>query len=645
MSGIIGWLRLDGASAADDTFRRLVQGSSYHGPDRSGTWSSGVIALAQHQLCTTPEAEHERQPTASNDGSLCAALDGRLDNREELLRALAAEPSHPVTDVELLLRTYTRWGLDCVTRLLGDFAFAIWDARERLLFCARDPLGVRPLYYTCNTRAFAVASGLRELVAAGCVPRDIDEAMVGEYLTGSLSSTSDTLYRHAYRLPAGHRLTVDARGLRLTRYWKPEEVTELRIGRVEAAERFRSLLFEAVRCRTRSQRPIAAQLSGGLDSSTVVSILGALQASAKLAQPFAAFSLTFPGLVCDETEYAGVVAARYRVPWHRLVAMSLPAAEFGPLAARYLDFPGYPNGICAAPLFHCVRAQNSRVVLTGMGGDDWLNAASPVARTLDLVPRGRLVTLARELRGSRGTTVATGTVRHLVARALDRCQVHGPRTALFERRLPPWLAPDFVRRTRLAERTAQLPPVPRGWSWSRALRLSGTEAAVRVHPLETEARTNSDDQIETRHPFYDVRIVEFLLALPEPVCATQNTNKLVLRDAMRGVLPESIRHRRSKATFEQTFHDALGSGAVRDAFMRMGHATSPDWIDGPRARAALGEYLGDRSVRHLWSLWAAYGIDLWWRALHEKPSEIATRTCAETPGSHKRASEEHGVLG
>src|SRR5688572_760786 len=113
MSGIVGWLRLDGAQAGGDTFRRLMRCSSYHGPDHSGHWSSGAIALGHHQLCTTPESEHERQPIASHDGSVCVTFDGRIDNRGELFPALSLRPSERVTDASLLLAAYDRWGLDC----------------------------------------------------------------------------------------------------------------------------------------------------------------------------------------------------------------------------------------------------------------------------------------------------------------------------------------------------------------------------------------------------------------------------------------------------------------------------------------------------------------------------------------------------
>lgn len=620
MSGIVAWLRLDGGPAPEETFRRLMRASAYHGPDHSGTWNGGVIALGHHQLCTTPESESEKQPTSTSDGRVAVSFDGRLDNRTELLSMLAVFPAEPVPDVELLVRAYLRWGLDCVDHLIGDYGFALWDARERRLFCARDPLGVRPVFYAHHCDRVAVSSGLRELLASGWIPRDINEGMVGEYLTGNLHSVDDTLYRHVFRLPPGHRMTVDAAGVRVTRYWRPEAVSELRITPAEAAERFRALLFEAVRCRTRSQRPVAAHLSGGLDSSTVVSVLGTLQSGGELAEPFEAFTLTFPGLSCDETAYASAVADRYGHPWHRVPAAELPAAGYETLAARYLDFPGYPNGNFAAPLLRRVRDRGCRVVLTGMGGDDWLAAATPVARTLDLLGSGQLSTLRHELEGYSWPRVTGATLRHLLGRALDRAALRQPRNAAIRRQLPAWLAPAFVRRSKLAERISARPPVPRGWSWSRAERLALTHAGIRVHPLETEHRTNSDVNIETRHPFYDVRLVEFLLALPDELCATQQTYKLLLREATRGLLPELIRTRQSKASFAHAFQTSLAADAVRRAFDRMGTRSAPDWIDGPLARAALHEHNTQGLGRHRWSLWCAYGIDAWWRATSEPPA-------------------------
>jgi asparagine synthase (glutamine-hydrolysing) len=618
-----------------------MQASAYHGIDRSGTWNSGAIALGQHQLCTTPESEFERQPTSTQDGSVCVSFDGRLDNREALLAALDAQPAELLTDVDLLIRAYLRWGLDCVDHLVGDFGFALWDARERRLFCARDPLGIRPVYYAQHHGGVAVATGLRELVAARAIPLDVNEGMVGEYLTGTLYSVSDTLYRHAFRLPPGHRLTVDARGVHLTRYWKPEEISEIRITPGEATERFRTLFFETVRCRTRSQRPVAAHLSGGLDSSSVVSVLGNLQTGGELAHAFEAFTLAFPGLDCDETHYARLVAEQYAHPWHCPVAGSLPADDYEPLAAHYLDFPGYPNGSFSDPMLRDIRDRGLRVVLTGMGGDDWLAAASPVARTLDLLGSGRMSTLRHELKGFSWPSVTHSTLRHLAVRALDRAQIRTPRQFVFRRRLPPWLTPDFVRRTQLAERISALPPVPRGWSFSRAERLSVTRAGLRVHPLEVEHRSDTDFGLETRHPFYDVRLVEFLLALPDELCANQQTYKVLLREAMRGVLPEPIRTRESKATFGHSFLSTLKSDAVRRSFNRMGVGSAPDWIDGPKARAALHTHLSVGSPEHRWPLWSAFGIDVWLHAIQTLPVADASSTRALVPP--RPISENHGL--
>jgi len=642
MSGVVAWLRLDGAPAMDDTFRRLMQASTYHGPDHSGTWSSGVIALGHHQLCTTPESERERQPISSIDGNVWATFDGRIDNRADLLPALSLGPPERVTDAALLLSAYDRWGVECVTHLIGDFGFALWDARARRLLCARDPLGIRPVFYAQHRGALAVATGLRELAASGCMPLEVNEGMVGEYLTGTVHSVTETLYRGALRLPAGHRLIADARGVRVSRYWRPDTVTELRVTRQEAAEHFRTLLFEAVRCRTRSQRPIAAHLSGGLDSSSIVSILGTLQAAGGLVQPFEAFSLTFPGMRCDETEYSQAVAQRYRPPWHRLAAKTLPAAEFQPLAGRYRDFPGYPNGPFAMSLIQRMQARQLRVALAGTGGDDLLGAASPTARILDLAPRGQWRTLKRELAGFSWPGMLAATARHLAMRGLDHFDVKAPRNAVVRRRLPPWLMSSFVQRAQLAERISELPPIPPCWSWSRARRLAAVDAGVRVHALEVEDRMNADQGIEVRHPFYDVRIVEFLLGLPEELCASQTTYKLVLRDAMRGVLPEQVRQRVSKAHFSHTFTECLGSEAVQRAFSRMGTAHAPAWIDGARARAALREQLADPESGNPWPLWGAYGIDAWWQLLPAHQPSIEPPPTA--PSAPHRVPEEHVIV-
>src|SRR2546425_624531 len=251
----------------------------HRGPDGTGAWREGPVALGHGMLHTTPESLREQQPLVGTRGDLVLAADARIDNRGELCSLLPA-PSD-ATDAELILAAYERWGEHCPEHLLGDFAFAIWDGRTERLFCARDHFGVKPLYYHHRPgRLFAFASEIKGLLALADIPRRLNETRVAAYLVPLFEDKEVTFYEEILRLPPAHRLTVNRDGARTERYWALDPGHELRLGSDEAyAEAFRELFTDAVRCRLRSAFPVGAMLSGGLDSSSIVCVARRLVAA------------------------------------------------------------------------------------------------------------------------------------------------------------------------------------------------------------------------------------------------------------------------------------------------------------------------------------------------------------------------------
>ena len=609
MSGVVCAYDANGWQALEHAFLRMCRAAAYHGPEPCQRWTSGAVALAHVAFRTTPESDLEAQPTTTPDGRACVSFDGRLDNRSELLHLLPTLAPERVTDVDLVLAAYQRWGEDCVCEFVGDYAFALWDARLQRLFCARDPLGVRPLYYATIGSSFYAASGLEELMRSGAIPADVNEGIVAEYLTGELYSKSETLYQRAQRLPPGHRLVVDARGVRVSRYWYPERIAESKLGPVEATARFKALFEQAVRACARSNAPFGADLSGGLDSSSVASVLSELHGRSVLQQPFEAFTMTFPGLACDETVYASAVASQHRVRWNPVCCEPAPEVDYERLATDSCDFPGYPNSTVPLGLVAEARRKGIRVLLTGNGGDDWLDQAASAARTLDLLGSGQWRGLSAEWQGSSAHGELAGAARQLLAHGLARLGLHAPRRALRLKRMPRWIQPSLARRTDLAARISPPAPIPPGWSWSRARRLQAATDGACAHALEAGASLYRHQHVEHRHPFYDRRLVEFMIALPERYCGDAGWNKWLLREAMRGVLPESVRTRRTKADFSHTFRRTLDSAPVRRVFST--RPSAHDWVDGALVRRDLQRFLSGETSRGMWSLWGAYGIHAW----------------------------------
>lgn len=612
MSGFVCVYAVDDSDALGLAFRRICDAAAYHGPDGCRSWSSGPVALGHVALRTTPESDLESQPSVTRDGS-CLSFDGRLDNRPELLHLLTPSAPECVTDVDLVLAAYQRWGEECVDHFVGDYAFVLWDERAQRLFCARDPLGVRPFYYARLGGTLYAASGLAELMRSGSIPFEINEAIVAEYLTGEVYSTSDTLYRNVHRLPPGHRLTVDRQGVRVSRYWYPDRIPESRLTPNQAVERFRELFEQAVRACARSNRPFAAQLSGGLDSSSIVSVLSDLRGRGLLPQAFEAFTMTFPGLPCDESNYAGAVASRHGLVWNRVCTEPLPPVDYEALARQYLDFPGYPNGVFLLRLAGVVRDQGKRVLLSGSGGDEWLNGAPTSARTIDFLLNGQWRELRAEWRGSTAATELAAAARQLLAHRLDRWELPAARRAVRRRRLPRWILPSLVRRTDLAARMSPPIQVPSSFSWSRARRLHvGTNGAY-VHSMEVLARMYAHLQLEERYPFYDRRLIEFFVSLPERYCGNGGVDKWLLREALRGLLPELVRTRNTKGEFSYTLRRTLDTPGARRIWSTCQRDRS--WVDGALAERELDRFLRGETQTGLWSLWGAYGIHVWAQAL------------------------------
>lgn len=552
------------------------------------------------------------------------AFDGRIDNDEDLRRDLAGASlrSWPTSDADVVLRAYERWGEACAAKLLGDFAFALWDGTRRTLFCARDITGVRPLYYCHDAGVLSFASELPPLVRSlRSAPRP-DEGVVGEYLACRMVSTHGTLYASIRRLPPAHALVATSRGVRTFRYWEPPTETSVRHASDEDyAAHFREVFVEAVRCRLRPTRdgrherrnaPIAIALSGGLDSSAVASVAASISTGA----PPIAVSMVFPGRACDESAFIDEVVTRWRMESLR-TATTISPETYREQAERFLDFPGYPNGLTALPMLELARSSGAHVLLTGAGGDDWLDGSSDVERWSDMLWSGAArATFAeidrgnvRELR-SVAAVIARRIVRRATPSALEPLR---RRIALWTHpAAPTWMQPSFARRCALDERddTAQLPPSV-GFSAAAAY-ASGT-SPWRVHAYELSERLARTSGLELRHPFDDRRVIELLMSVPPEVRRKGNDAKRVLRGAMQDVVPEAVRLRRGKAEFSHEFALAFdGLGGAR-AFRSLSIADA-GWVDGRALERAFVAARGRDRAKGPWSLWMPLGIEMWFRA-------------------------------
>lgn len=380
MSGIAAIHNLDGRPADSGSLGRMLEVIAHRGPDGLSLWVAGPVALGHAMLRTSPQSWHEKQPLVDVDAGLCLTMDGRVDNRAELAAALKKGGVEPESDsdAELVLRAYQLWGEEAPIRMLGDFAFAIWDERRRQLFCARDSMGVRPFYYYWDGRTFLCGSELQQILAHPAVPREPNEEFIGAYLGGKIIDRNATLYRNVFRLEPSHSMTASSRGIRKRRYFDldPSRIISYRTDR-EYGDHFLEIFKSAVLCRSYSHNgAFAAELSGGLDSSmTVGTSASMLREGTAPDSRFETFSLVFTDKIADERDFIAEMAAMWNLKSNLVPPFVADLPYCLATLRKHRDFIGPPNHAMGIPMMAKASALGFRVMLTGSGGDEWFGGS------------------------------------------------------------------------------------------------------------------------------------------------------------------------------------------------------------------------------------------------------------------------------
>jgi asparagine synthase (glutamine-hydrolysing) len=562
-------------------------------------------------LCTTEEAMHERQPLCDETGQVCLVLDGRIDNREELRKALldASIVLRDDTDAELVLKSYLRWGENAPARILGDFAIAIWDGSRNALFCARDVFGIKPLNYYVGPNFVLVTSELHQVFCDPRVPRTTNEGMVGEHLAVQITHREETLWAGIRRLPAAHFMWVKSGFIDKRRYWDFDLSRQVRHQRDEEyASEFLSLFQDAIRCRLRCRGRIGSYLSGGLDSSSVSVIANELLRQNGSNEPLDTYSLVFRGTVCDESEYINDIVKQANLRSKLLPPSSTGLSYYCQQSLRYRDFPGWPNGgAMSLSLRDWIRSTGTRVVLTGWGGNECLEG-SPTSKITQLAGKGKVAELLGVAKS--WSPIAETPWWQLVFEYGVRANIPTSlkRASRALRSNPfPWLPPDFVRRTLLLDRIQQARL--QGKNTVQQTIHSFFYSGWSAHFHETRDRDASSFGIDERHPFFDRRLAEFAFALPEEQRADAGIAKVVLRKALRGSLPHSVLDRRVQTDFTPVLTAAVG--ALGEDTRLFEALSSQGWVVGNELVCSL-QQVRDGNLTALWRVWAAIGLNIWY---------------------------------
>jgi asparagine synthase (glutamine-hydrolysing) len=574
MSAIAGIWRIAGGPEAAESCERMLSAQSIYGSYKSGVWSEGPVALGRRLAKLLPEDVYDDQPLIGAGGRYVLVADLRLDNRDEMIAMLAisATQAKSMCDAALLLAAIERWGPDCCGRLVGDYAFALWDAAERRLVLARDFLGGRPLHYFRGGGFVAVASMPKGLHALHEIPRAPDEERLAEFLTPMPGCGSATFFRDIEKVEASSIVTIDASGVRTRRHWQWSG-RKLALSRSEDyVEGLRHHLDQAVRCRLRGANgAVAAHLSAGLDSSSVAATAARLLAPsggkvvAFTAVPGAGYDLPAPKYkIGDEGPLAALTAAMHPNIEHVLVR----SGHCSPLDGLDRSFflydcpvPNICNNVWESAIADEARRRKLTVLLTGQLGN----------MTLSYDGGELLAELVRARQWMQWGRAAAAIVR-----ARHR-RLRGVMAASVGPWLPPRLWLWFTRifhgynyeinrysaidPARLAELDLPARARARGFDFSQRPRKDGV--AIRLRLLcrmdlgNYTLGTLGGWGLDMRDPTADRRLVEFCLSVPTEEFYKNGVPRALAKRALADRLPAEVLGAKARGLQAIDWHEGL----------------------------------------------------------------------------------------
>ena len=593
MSSISGILHLDNSPVREKITTKMVEAMAYRGPDGQHTWHNGPVALGHCHFWTTPEDVGETQPIGTGDGRYHIVADARIDNRDELISALKYDIHRldkTSTDAQLILAAYSHWGEQCAAKLIGDFAFAIWDARDQTLFAARDVMGIRPFLYTKVDGVFYFASTVGAILAALPQRPALNEPFMIEYLRGSLEPwVCQTVYAGINRLPPAHSLMISHGKRQSPRLYyvfgqgPPPDCHSY----ADWIAGFRSVLDEAIRCRLRSQSPVGMAVSGGQDSSAIACTAHEIGEQNNNLPEVRLYSTIFnntPG--ADEKEYFDRIAAHcrdfasIRIPSDDLWALS----EFGTEGNYPLEEPellllrSHTLAMLGSP-----AADGCRVVLWGNGGDILMGLNVYEDPNLLFSLGWREMLAEYKFYSGKARTILRKYVRPFLPAFVLRWRSHRNYLGTAINKLQPQPLINC--------------PLEHGY----LVPALNTPVARHLHHLIRSpsfiVKNSSIDTlvaysgVEQRLPYLDRRLIEFVLHLPLPLLSYRGGRRIVLYMSMEKTLPEPVRKRWDKADFSGLTRRGLKQERTKvDDLLTGSRLAARGWINEKVLRREIANY-------------------------------------------------------
>lgn len=604
MCGICGFTQAELADVR--TLKEMCDVMAHRGPDGEGQFIRDGVALGHRRLALVDLPGGTQPFIRQKNGTFAIVFNGEIYNHADLRAQLVrlGWTFRTRSDTETLLVAYMQWGQDCLHRLRGMFAFAIWDERRATLFCARDPFGIKPLYYTRQGTRFIFASEIKAILRHPAYRRQLNEEALEQYLCFQFSALPETFFKGIFKLPPAHWLRVDRQGaMEMQRYWRPEFVPDAHLGGEEAAARVDAAVRASVRLHGAADVPVGSLLSGGVDSSYLTSCLREDDAKART------FTVGFAECEAERNEIAQAGSAAVDLQVAN-AARIVSQEEYWGSMGRVLWHMDEPTGDPAAmALFFAdeLAATQVKAVLSGEGADELFGGyriyqAALAAKRLRTVPRALLRRMANAAarRGMRGANflrrAAQGPAGWYYTNAHQVAFCPHERDALLARpsgtSLPQQLAAPLYEHTAHLPHTMQMQYVD--------LHLWLVEDI-----LQKTDRMSMAHSLEARVPYLDTEVFQVARMLPEHLRVTHQQTKVTLRRAAASALPVQTAGR-AKLGFPVPLRRWLATDA-RQAQLRVlfDSPTARHFFDAAALRQLLDEHRGGQDrTRRIWMVCA-----------------------------------------
>ncbi len=616
MSVQAGIWNFDGEPVDPELLASLSAALKEQGPDGEMTFVDGSVGLLYRPFHTTLESHKEKQPYFSPDGFVLT-WDGRLDNREDFASNVCGAGSSPQTDVALVAAAFGHDGTNCFGHIIGDFALSVWDPTTRTLILAKDYLGTRHLFYYLTSKRVIWCKYLDPIVLLCGAPLTLDD----EYVAGYIASDPEahlTPYREIKAVPPGTFVTIERCSATIHRYWHFQPKRRIYYATdAEYEVHFLHLFRQAVRRRLRSDRAILGELSGGIDSSSIICVADDLIAQGEAETPDLDTLSLYDSMepAGDERAYFTLVERKRGKTGHHF-----DLAKYGELLSldyhEFIVAPGFSPGIhgIAAALLELLQSRGYRVVLCGTGGDEFLGGVpNPLPQLADLVVQPQPSKLAKQI--AAWSLVKRRPWIHLLYQTLVFLLPAYLRAALTaQAKAPSWIDVHFAHQHHLAIK--QLGPQGRYGFWLPSRRENARTlvgmmrqfASISAHALRFEER---------RYPFLDQSLIGFLLSIPASQLIRPGQRRSLMRRALASIVPSEILWRKTKGAVVRSLLSSFGNhwGELEELFAlpftaRQGYV-DPTILLNSLASAKVG------NAPQLVALLKTLSLELWLRSLVE----------------------------